>query len=119
MVLVFSLWLAYGISLFCSKVTQCQKVYTMTMKQKEEVWYQGYWSDKPVQDAVKFALQSYQKKFGTPPSEILVSLEQSDLQPMEGFSFVVKVDPYVTINTFLLGVIDDETKEICLGVKAG
>lgn len=91
----------------------------MNTVEKKKEWYLSYWSEEPIQDAVKFALQSYQKKFGTPPSEILVSPKQSDLQPMEGFSFVVKVDPYVTINTFLLGVIDDETKEICLEVKAG
>ena len=89
------------------------------MSRKEE-WYMGWWSDKDTKDAVKDALRAYQKKFGNPPSEILVSQEQSDLTPMEGFTFVVRVDPYVNINNFLLGVIDDETlEEICLDVKAG
>lgn len=88
------------------------------MNQSNE-WYMGYWSDKDTQDAVKDALRAYQKKFGNPPSEILVSSEQSDLTPMEGFTYVVRVDPYVNLNNFLLGVIDDETKEICVDVKAG
>lgn len=52
-------------------------------------------------------------KFGFPPPVL------EDETPMDGFTFVVRVDPYVNINNFLLGVIDDETKTICVDVKAG
>ena len=78
------------------------------MNRKEE-WYMGYWSDKDTKDAVKDALAAYQKKYGSPPSTVLVSPE-SDLKPMEGFQFVVQADPYVTMGNKQQTL---NTNEIC------
>lgn len=47
------------------------------------------------------------KEFGFPPPIL-------EDEPMEGFNFVVRVDPYVNIHTMLIGVLDDEEANIRL-----
>ncbi len=83
--------------------------------QKKIEWYMGWSYSTPVQDEVKIAIQKYIKKYGNPPSEILIAPEEK-LEPMEGFQFVVRADPYVNIHTMLLGVVDNE--KICVDCEA-
>jgi hypothetical protein len=84
--------------------------------EKKKEWYMGWVSDKSPQDSVRDAIQRYMKKYGNPPSEILIAPEDK-LEPMEGFHFVVRVDPLVCPKNLLLGVIDNEELEASIRLE--
>jgi hypothetical protein len=82
------------------------------MISKKKVYYMGWWSDKPLSEATRDAIKRYTEKYGSLPTTILLP-PNTDLKPMEGMNYVIRTDPYVLIETMLLGEIEYE-KEICL-----
>lgn len=90
----------------------------MEQKEKEEHWFMGYWSDKPLSEATRDAIQAYVKKYGTPPTIVLVPKDTpvDDLQPLPGMNYVVQAEPLLFFNNYLIGEIpnDDFEETICL-----
>lgn len=66
---------------------------------------------------VSEALRSYQARYGTPPSEILINPKQ--VEPMPGFNLVVRADPVILLNHVWLGEVPDEQEnsQVCVDVE--
>jgi hypothetical protein len=84
-------------------------------KEEKEKWYMGFWSDEEPVDAAKIAIQTYEKKYGKPPT-IVLAPRHTDTTPLQGLKCVVQVDPVLFMNNYLIGVVHEE--EICVGSEA-
>lgn len=69
--------------------------------------FRGWFDDRKlsVTDRVRYALDCYQKKYGMPPTLVLLPLNEADVEEV---GTVVKWDKYVLPNCMLLGVNTDE-----------
>lgn len=72
--------------------------------------FRGWFDDRnlPVTDRVRQALAFYQKKYGVPPTLVLLPLNEEEVEEL---GIVVEKDKYVLPNCMLLGVNNERIND--------